>query len=139
MDLENIVKDRIKRKKSKSILLVVVVVGVSILLYFTIGIINELEDDILNSSSNFPIEIEDIKENDPKELITLIRASIELSLINTMGSISLTRLYIFAVFQSIVLGFLIANFISMLAPENDKILLQMIQRIKVLENNKLQI
>lgn len=138
MDIENIVKDRIKRRKSKSILLSIVFVGICISLFFTVGLINRIEDDIKNSSSNFPIKIDNISEDDTEGVVTLIRASIELSVINTMGSISLTRLYIFAVFQSITIGFLIANFISLLAPENDKILLQIIQRMKMVENQQIE-
>jgi hypothetical protein len=137
MDFESILEDRIARRKKKTILLIVIFLGICISLYFTIGMINKLENDIKNSSSRFPIEINDSNVNSAKGLTTLISASIELSMINALGSISLSKLYLFAVFQSIILGTLIVNFISMLSIDNDQILLELIKRIKTVEKQLL--
>jgi len=137
MDFESILEDRIARRKKKTILLIVIFLGICISLYFTIGMINKLENDIKNSSSRFPIEINDSNVNSAKGLTTLISASIELSMINALGSISLLKLYLFAVFQSIILGTLIVNFISMLSIDNDQILLELIKRIKTVEKQLL--
>jgi hypothetical protein len=136
MQIEKLIAGRIKRKRRLSFIVCLIFIGIFISLYFTIKYSNNIENSINTNASILSNKVSKIDTEHLKAAANLFEISIESSLVNTKGSIALSKIHIFAVFQAVLLGFLIAKFISMLFPVDDKILLSIIQRLKEIEGRK---